>query len=69
MGQLGGRRVGRALCGLSGSFACDATSAHDLHLLVVCCTYSHECSSGSFQIVTTCVWVAWVSEPTMCTAF
>lgn len=35
-GSLGEERVGRALCSLSGGFVCDATSSHDLHLLVAC---------------------------------
>lgn len=34
-GSLGEERVGRALCGLSGGFVCDAISSHDLLLLVV----------------------------------
>lgn len=35
-GSLGEERIGRALCGLSGGFVCDATSSHDLHVPVVC---------------------------------
>lgn len=36
MGQLGGGGSREGLVWPIGGFVCDATSSHDLHLLVVC---------------------------------